>query len=102
MTTKAKKENNENNNEGWKALVMGFVGNVMERISDNVSTKVHKWTKQMKRVIAGSVVMAVGATFFLTGLSTYVEAVYGKTMPGSGNMIIGIAAVLIGYLVSRK
>ncbi len=29
----------------WKNLIQGFVGNVLERISDNVSQKIHAWIK---------------------------------------------------------
>ncbi len=56
----------------------------------------------MKRRAAGSVVMVLGMTYLLTGLSTYTEATFGKNIPGLGYVIIGAVAILIGYLVSRK
>lgn len=92
----------ENKHDEWKALIIGFVGNILEKISDNVSVKIHAWTRQMKRRAAGGVVMVLGATYLLTGLSTYTEATFGKNIPGLGYMSIGIVAMFIGYLVSRK
>ncbi|EKE20251.1 MAG: hypothetical protein ACD_8C00033G0003 [uncultured bacterium] len=96
------KHKNENNHEGFKALILGFVTNILEKVSDNVTHKVQTWTRQMKRRAAGSVVMVLGMTYLLTGLSTYTEATFGKNIPGLGYVIIGAVAILIGYLVSRK
>lgn len=101
MKTKQNKKQ-ESSHEGWKALIQGFVTNVLEKVSDNVSLRVHAWTKQMKRKIAGSVVMVLGATYLLTGLSNYADATIGKNIPGLGYVVIGAIALLIGYLVSRK
>ena len=96
------KQKTEDNHEGWKALIQGFVTNVLEKVSDNVSHRIHAWTKQMKRRVAGSVVMVLGATYLLTGLSNYADATIGKNVPGLGYILIGGLALLIGYFVSRK
>lgn len=96
------KNKSENNHEGFKALILGFVTNILEKVSDNVTHKVQTWTKQMKRRAAGSVVMVLGMTYLLTGFSIYAEATLGKNIPGLGYIIIGLIALSIGYLVSRK
>jgi hypothetical protein len=102
MTQAKQHKKTQNDHEGWKTLVTSFVANVLEKISDNVSLRVHQWTAQMKRRAAGSVVMVLGMTYLLTGLSTYADQTLGKNIPGLGYMTIGLVAIFIGYLVSRK
>lgn len=97
-----KQQQSENNHEGFKALILGFVTNVMEKVSDNVTHKVQVWTKQMKRRAVGGVVMVLGMTYLLTGISNYAEATIGKNIPGLGYVLIGAIALIVGYFVSRK
>lgn len=97
-----KKSKKESKGTDWKSLVQGFVGNVLEQLSENVSSKIHAWSKQLKRRAIGGVVMVFGFTYFLTGLSTYADEALGKSVPGLGYMVVGLAALSIGYLVSRK
>lgn len=101
MATKTKQNDNSNHSE-WKSLVQGFVENVLERLSDNVLTRVHNWTDRLKRRAIGSLVMVLGATYLFTGLSTYAEATLGKSNPGLGYGAVGVVALIVGYLVSRK
>ncbi|HBI34315.1 MAG TPA: hypothetical protein DEA43_01815 [Candidatus Moranbacteria bacterium] len=100
MTTKQNKK--ETKSTDWKGLVQGFVGNMLEQLSENVTTRVHVWTKQMKRRAVGGVVMLLGATYFLTGLSDYTGSFFGENFPGFGYLLVGASALLIGYFVSRK
>ncbi|KKQ53206.1 MAG: hypothetical protein US70_C0005G0040 [Parcubacteria group bacterium GW2011_GWD2_38_11] len=102
MPTKAKQSKKNENPSDWKTLIHGFVGNILEQLNENVTNRVRVWTKQMKRRAVGGVVMLLGATYFLTGLSTYADATLGKNIPGLGYVVIGGVALLIGYLVSRK
>ncbi|KKP97772.1 MAG: hypothetical protein US25_C0049G0006 [Candidatus Moranbacteria bacterium GW2011_GWE1_36_7] len=92
----------ETKSTDWKGLVQGFVGNMLEQLNENVTNRVHAWTKQMKRRAIGGVVMVLGASYLLTGISSYAESTLGKNIPGLGYMAIGTVALLIGYLVSRK
>lgn len=92
----------ETKSTDWKGLVQGFVANMLEQFSENVTTRVHAWTKQVKRRAIGGVVMLLGATYFLTGLSDYANSFFGKNFPGFGYLLVGALALLIGYFVSRK
>lgn len=99
---KAKSSKKDENPSDWKTLVHGFVGNVLEQLNENVTNRVRAWTKQMKRRAAGGILVVLGMTYFLTGLSDYANSIFGKNYPGFGYGIVGIIIVLIGYLMSRK
>ncbi len=92
----------EKQNSNWKELVHGFVGNILAQVGDNISHKMHIWMDQLKRRAVGSVLMVLGATYFLTGLSDYASSLFGKDFPGLGSGMVGIAVIFIGYLMSRK
>lgn len=97
-----KQQKTENNHEGFKTLILGFVTNILEKVSDNVTHKVQVWTKQMQRRAIGSVVAVIGFTYFLTGLSDFTGSLLEKDIPGLGYIVVGLVSLLIGYLVSRK
>ncbi|NTV41238.1 MAG: hypothetical protein HGA61_03105 [Candidatus Moranbacteria bacterium] len=98
-----KEKNDENLNHGeWKNLIQGFIGNVFERLSDNVLVRIQNWSRQLKRRALGSIIMVLGVTYLLTGLSAYFESVLGILVPGLGYAAIGILAFLAGYLLSKK
>lgn len=103
METKAKQGEKDNNgNNAWKTLIMGFVSNVLEKVTDNVSSRIHTWTKQMKRRALGGVLVILGLTYFLTGLSDYANSMFGKNYPGLGYIAVGFVIVVVGYLMGRK
>jgi len=102
METKTKQNKKSANHGEWKNLVQGFVGNMLEQLSENVTNRVHAWTKQMKRRTIGSILMLLGATYFLSGLADYAGSLFGKDFPGFGSGTVGIVVIFIGYLLSRK
>ncbi|EKD58446.1 MAG: hypothetical protein ACD_56C00123G0006 [uncultured bacterium] len=97
----SKKQKKAQTSSDWKKIVQVFVGDVLARVTDNVNQKVHVWMKNFKRRAIGSVLMLLGATYFLTGLSDYVSSLFGKDFPGFGSGLVGLAVVAIGYLMSR-
>jgi hypothetical protein len=99
MPTKTKKTANHND---WKNLVQGFVGNVLEQVSDNVSHKVNAWIKVIKRKTIGSILMVLGTLYLLIGLSIYFNSILGRIMPGLGYLTVGLLAILIGNLISNN
>ena len=102
METKKTKNKKQSTSSGWKDLVHGFVGNMLEQIGDNVSQKMHVWMLKFKRRAIGSVLLVLGATYFLTGLSDYANSVFGKNIPGIGAILVGLIVISIGYLLSRE
>ncbi len=96
MPTKQTKHND------WKNLVQGFVGNVMEQMSDNVSQKVHAWIKMLKLKAVGSILMVLGLVYLLIGLSVYFNSILSPILPGLGYMTVGLLAILIGNLVANN
>ena len=100
-TKKMEKQKKNESNSNWKSLVQGFVSGMLAQVSENVSQHVHVWIKHFKRRAIGSVLMLLGATYFLTGLSDYVSSLFGKDFPGFGSGAVGILVITIGYLISR-
>lgn len=96
-----KKQKKTKNSGNWKELVQGFVSGMLSQVSENVSQHIHVWIKNFKRRAIGSVLMLLGATYFLTGLSDYASSLFGKDFPGFGAGIVGLVVIFIGYLVSR-
>ncbi len=99
MATKTNKK--ETKGSDWKNLVQGFVGNVMEQLSENVSSKIHAWIKMLKRKTIGSILMVLGLLYLLIGVSVYLNSVLGQVIPGLGYITVGVLAMLIGYLISN-
>lgn len=94
---KKQKENQSNN---WKELVQGFVANMLEQAGENISQRIHKMIVRFKRRAIGSVLMAVGITFFLNGLAIYLNSITNNNFVGYG--IVGLTTVLFGYIMLRE
>ena len=86
----------------WKNLIQGFVGNVLERISDNVSQKIHAWIKVLKLRTAGFILVVLGAFYLLIGVSVFLNSVLGIILPGLGYVTVGVLAILIGTLMGKS
>ena len=86
----------------WKNLIQGFVGNVLERISDNVSQKIHAWIKVLKLRTAGFILVVLGAFYLLIGDSVFLNSVLGIILPGLGYVTVGVLAILIGSLLGKS
>jgi hypothetical protein len=86
----------------WKNLIQGFVGNVLERISDNVSQKIHAWIKVLKLRTAGFILVVLGAFYLLIGVSVFLNSVLGIILPGLGYVTVGVLAILIGSLLGKS
>ncbi len=84
----------------WKNLVQGFVENVFEQLSDNVSQKVHAWIKMLKRKTVGSILIILGLIYLIVGLAQYVNSILSLFLPGLGYAIIGVLVMLVGYVLS--
>ena len=101
MEKKTKQSENVNFGE-WKNLIQGFVGNVLERISDNVSQKIHAWIKVLKLRTAGFILVVLGAFYLLIGVSVFLNSVLGIILPGLGYVTVGVLAILIGTLMGKS
>lgn len=89
------------NKSDWKGLVQGFVGNVMEQLSENVSNKINAWIKMLKRKTIGSILMVLGLLYLLIGLSVCLNSILNYILPGLGYITVGALAMLVGYLISN-
>ncbi len=88
------------NHGEWKNLVQGFVENVFEQFSDNVSQKVHAWIRALKRKTVGSILIILGIVYLVVGLAEYMNSVFSLLLPGLGYFLVGILVILTGYLLS--
>ena len=95
------KQKKTKTNNDWKNIVQVFIGDMLARVSDNVSQRLHVWIGKIKRRAIGSVLMLLGATYFLTGLSDWASSLFGNNFPGFGSGAVGIVVIFIGYLISR-
>jgi hypothetical protein len=98
MPSKTKKESSG----GWKEAAQGFVANVLEKVSDNISEKIRQWVKMLKRKTIGSLLMAFGVLYLLIGLSIYFNSILGVYFPGLGYFAVGLLAIFVGYLVANN
>ena len=101
MQTKTKQDESAMYNE-WKSLVQGFIGNVFERLSGNVSQRVHAWIGMLRRKATGSILLVAGLIYLVVGVAVYFDSVLGLVLPGLGYFVAGILAILVGYLVGNN
>lgn len=96
--TKQKKVSPAND---WKKLIQVFVGDILERISDNVSKRIHTFIDQLKRRTIGAILILVGAIFFLAGIAILINTILGNEFPWVGWSLVGLVVILVGYRISK-
>jgi len=101
MAIKTKKNSASNQNE-WKSLFQGFIENIFEKLSDNISQKVHNWIKMLKRKTIGFLLVVFGFLYLLIGFSVFLNSLLGQIIPGLGYVTAGVLAMLVGYLVGKS
>jgi hypothetical protein len=89
------------NKTDWKSLVQGFVGDILERIGDNVSKKVHTFITQLKKRTIGAMLMATGVLFILIGAVMFINTVLVNEFPWIGWGLVGLVVLLAGYMISK-
>jgi hypothetical protein len=89
------------NKSDWKGLVQGFVGDLLERIGDNVSKKVHTFITQLKRRTIGAILIATGISFLLISLVIFINTVLASEFPWVGWGLVGLVVLLAGYIISK-
>jgi sorbitol-specific phosphotransferase system component IIBC len=99
--TKSMETKNKKNQSDWKNLVQGFVGDMLERISDNVSKKVHIFFDQLKRRTIGAILISIGSIFFLISVAILINTVFNNEFPWIGWSLVGLVAILVGYRISK-
>jgi type II secretory pathway component PulF len=97
MPTKTTEKQND-----WKVLVKGFVGDMLERLSDNVSKRVHIFIDQLKRRTIGAILMLIGFVFVLIGLALFINALFSNIYPWVGWSLSGFVVLLAGYGISKS
>jgi hypothetical protein len=102
MPIRTKKSEKKTNQSDWKNLIHGFVGNVLDQMSDNVSKKIQIWIKILKRKTIGSVLMILGVMYLFVGMSIFLNSILNPLFPGLGYMTIGVLAALVGFLVGNN
>jgi len=83
-------------------MVQGFVGNVLERVGENVSQRVHEWLKNLKKKTIGSVLMTIGIIFFLVAVALLINTLTQNLFPWIGYLIVGLATLAIGYVMTKE
>ena len=100
METKTKQKKASQSND-WKSLVQIFVGDMLERISDYVSKRIHTFIDQLKRRTIGAVLILIGAIFFLAGVAILINTIFINEFPWVGWSLVGLVTVLVGYRISK-
>ena len=99
MEAKQKKPQTEQND--WKNLVQVFVTNMLERVGDNVSKRVHEFMNKLKKRTIGAVFIFVGLIFFLVGVALFINAIFANVFPWLGWAISGLFVAVVGYIISK-
>jgi hypothetical protein len=85
----------------WKKLIQVFVGDMLERISDNVSRRIHTFIDQLKRRTIGAILILIGSIFLLSGVAILMNAILGNEFPWVGWSLVGLVTILVGYRISK-
>lgn len=96
-----KKSKNKKTSSDWKNIVQVFIGDMLSKVEDNLSQRIQKFIKKIKRKAVASLFIGSGLVFFLTGIVTYASAKLDPILPGLGYLSVGAIVVSIGYLISR-
>jgi hypothetical protein len=94
-------ENKHKKSNDWKNLVQVFVTNMLERVSDNVSKKVHEFMLKLKKRAIGAMLVFIGFIFFIIGFALFINAIFGNNFPWLGWTISGLFVAIVGYVVSK-
>lgn len=101
MARQSKKMENKQNKTDWKNLVQGFVSDMLSRIGDNVSKKVHLFVIKLKRRTLGTILMLIGFIFFLISAAMLINIVLGNEFPWIGWGLVGLVVILVGYVIAK-
>lgn len=97
-----KNKNEQENKNNWKSLVQGFVADMLERIGDNVSKRIHLFITQLKRRTIGAILMLVGTVFFLASIAIIINTFLSSEFQWAGWSSVGLISILAGYIMSKE
>jgi len=100
--TKQMEKKNKKDQSDWKSLVQVFVGDILERISDNVSKRIHTFIDQLKRRAIGAILILIGSIFLLAGIAILMNTILSNEYPWVGWSLVGLVVILVGYRISKE
>ena len=100
MESKQKSPQKKQND--WKNLIQTFVANMLERVSDNVSKKVHEFILKLKKRTIGGILIFVGFIFFLIGVALLINAIFNNEFPWLGWIVSGLFVAIAGYKIFKE
>jgi hypothetical protein len=92
----------EKKQSSWKDLAHGFAAGMLEHAGENIAQRMHKWITQLKRRAVGSLLLAVGITFFLNSVALYINAMTQNIFPWLGYSSVGILCAFVGYVMVKE
>lgn len=101
METK-KKTKKASQGGAWSELTHTFAANILSRVGDSISAKVHTWIKDLKRRTIGALFLLIGLIFILICLALYVNTFVSEEASWIGYGFVGILVLIAGYLLSKN
>jgi len=95
------KKKSQTKQSDWKNLVQVFVANMLERVGDNVSKRMHEFAGKLKKRTIGGILIFVGFIFFIIGVALFINAIFSNQFPWLGWTVSGLVVALAGYVVSK-
>lgn len=95
------KQNKSPQQTGWKTIVQGFVSDILERIGEDVSKRVHVFITQLKKRTIGAILILIGCLFLLISAAMLINAVLGNEFPWVGWGLVGLVIGIVGYFISK-
>ena len=86
----------------WKSVFLGFASNMAELLSANVSAEIRRKMRLWKKHSAGTAIMFVGLVFFLIAAVLFINSLMLDTIPWFGYLIVGLATLAIGYVMTKE